>query len=128
MDLPGDLRYSPEHEWVRLDEEGIATIGITDFAQDQLGDVVYLGLPAVGARVAQFQPCGEIESVKSVSDLYSPLTGEVLEQNAAAIENPEVVNQSPYADGWLWRLRLDDPAELDALLTAAAYEALTAHD
>lgn len=121
MDVPNDLRYSKEHEWVRLDETGTATIGITDFAQDQLGDVVYLGLPEPGTAVSQFERCGEIESVKSVSELYSPVSGEVVERNDLAVDSPELVNQSPYGEGWLWQVRLENPAELENLLTADAY-------
>lgn len=121
MDLPDDQKYSREHEWVRLDEAGIATIGITDFAQDQLGDIVYLGLPEVGSNVRQFEKCGEIESVKSVSELYSPVSGEVMDRNELALDSPEIVNQSPYGEGWLWQVRLENPTELEKLLSAAEY-------
>ena len=124
MDVPADQKYSREHEWVRLDEGGIATVGITDFAQDQLGDIVYLALPEVGSTVRQFEKCGEIESVKSVSDLYSPVSGEVVERNDLAVDTPELVNQSPYGEGWLWQVRLENPAELENLLSAEEYEAL----
>jgi glycine cleavage system H protein len=124
MDIPDDQKYSREHEWVRLDEAGIATIGITDFAQDQLGDIVYLGLPEVGSSVRQFEKCGEIESVKSVSELYSPISGEVMDRNELALDSPELVNQSPYGDGWLWQVRLENPAELENLLSAAEYAEL----
>ena len=124
MDVPADQKYSREHEWVRVDESGIATVGITDFAQDQLGDIVYLALPEVGSSVRQFEKCGEIESVKSVSDLYSPVSGEVVERNDLAIDTPEMVNQSPYGEGWLWQVRLEHPAELENLLSAEEYEAL----
>ena len=124
MDVPADLKYSREHEWVRVDETGTATIGISDFAQDQLGDIVYLGLPEIGAGVRQFEKCGEIESVKSVSDLYSPVSGEVVERNDQAIDEPELVNRSPYGEGWLWQVRLENPAELENLLGADEYEAL----
>jgi glycine cleavage system H protein len=125
MDIPAGHKYSKEHEWVRVDDGGIATIGITDFAQDQLGDIVYLSLPEVGSRVVQFERCGEIESVKSVSDLYSPVSGEVVERNDLAIDTPEMVNQSPYGEGWLWQVRLDNPSELENLLDPDAYEELT---
>ena len=121
MDVPADLKYSREHDWVRVDEAGIATVGITDFAQDQLGDIVYLGLPEVGSSVRQFDRCGEIESVKSVSDLYSPIGGEVVERNDLAIDTPELVNQSPYGEGWLWQVRLENPSELENLLGADEY-------
>ena len=125
MDIPADLKYSKEHEWVRVTDGGIAEIGITEFAQDQLGDIVYLGLPEIGATLTQFERAGEIESVKSVSDLYTPIGGEVVERNELAIESPELVNQSPYGEGWLWQLRLTDPTELENLLTAAEYGELT---
>lgn len=124
MDIPDDQKYSREHEWVRLDEAGIATIGITDFAQDQLGDIVYLGLPEVGSSVRQFEKCGEIESVKSVSELYSPISGEVMDRNELALDSPELVNQSPYGEGWLWQVRLENTAELENLLSAAEYAEL----
>jgi len=124
MEIPDDQKYSREHEWVRLDDGGIATVGITDFAQDQLGDIVYLSLPEVGSQVRQFETCGEIESVKSVSELYSPVTGEVVERNDLAIDAPEMVNQSPYGEGWLWQVRLDDATQLENLLSAADYAAL----
>jgi glycine cleavage system H protein len=122
MNFPPDLRYSKEHEWVRVDGD-TTTIGISDYAQDQLGDIVYLDLPAAGATVRQFDKLGEVESVKAVSDLYAPVSGEVLEVNQQAIDKPELVNQQPYGEGWLIKLRLSDAAELDALLTPEAYEA-----
>lgn len=122
MDIPGDLRYTREHEWVRA-EEGVATIGITDYAQDQLGDIVYLQLPEPGAQVEQMGRMGEIESVKSVSDLFSPVSGEVTERNAAAIDKPELVNQEPYGDGWLVKVRLGDEGQVAELLSADAYAA-----
>ena len=118
MDVPDDQKYSREHEWVRVDETGTATIGITDFAQDQLGDIVYLGLPEVGSQVRQSEKCGEVESVKSVSELYSPVSGEVVEVNDLAVDTPELVNQSAYGDGWLWQVRLENLAELENLLSA----------
>jgi glycine cleavage system H protein len=124
MDVPDDQKYSRDHEWVRVDESGIATVGITDFAQDQLGDIVYLGLPEVGVQVRQAEKCGEVESVKSVSELYSPVSGEVVEINELAVDSPELVNQSAYGDGWLWQVRLDNPAELENLLSAEEYREL----
>ncbi len=122
-DIPEDLKYSKEHEWVRVADDDTAVIGITDYAQDMLGDIVYLDLPAVGTTVRQFAKMGEIESVKSVSDLFSPVSGEVIARNEAAIEHPEIVNASPYGEGWLVRVRLSDPAELNNLLTADEYAA-----
>lgn len=124
MEIPADLRYSKEHEWVRLDGE-TATVGITDFAQDQLGDIVYLNLPETGTAVEQFGKAGEIESVKSVSDLFLPIGGSVSEVNQQAVDSPEIVNQSPYGDGWMLKLTIADAAQLDALLSADEYRALT---
>jgi glycine cleavage system H protein len=125
LPAPTDRRYTKEHEWVRV-EDGVGTVGITDYAQDQLGDVVYVELPAPGTAVKQFEKLGEIESVKAVSDCYSPVGGEVVDVNEEVNDHPEVVNQSPYEQGWLVRVRLTDPAELDALLTAEQYDALVA--
>ena len=127
MSYPADLRYSREHEWVRIDG-ATATIGITDYAQDQLGDIVYLDLPKAGARVEQFGKLGEIESVKAVSDLYSPVSGEVVEVNQETIDAPELVNQDPHGRGWLVKLALSDAGEVEKLLTAAQYEELTAQE
>jgi len=122
MEVPPELKYSREHEWVRLDGE-TATVGITDFAQDQLGDIVYLDLPKPGTSVDQFGKIGEIESVKSVSELFTPIGGEVTEINETARDNPEIVNRSPYGDGWLIRLRVSDPDQLNKLLAADEYSA-----
>jgi glycine cleavage system H protein len=123
--IPGDLRYSKEHEWLRV-EGDTGTIGITDYAQDQLGDIVYLDLPAAGGAVTQFEKMGEIESVKAVSDLYTPIGGEVLEVNSEAVEDPELVNKEPYGRGWLIKVRLADAAELDGLLSPEGYEEVLA--
>jgi glycine cleavage system H protein len=123
MKFPDDLRYTKEHEWVRVDGD-VGTIGITDYAQDMLGDVVYLDLPAAGATVAQSGKMGEIESVKAVSDLYAPVSGEIVEVNQDVVDSPELVNNEPYARGWMIKVRLSDPGELDALLSAEDYEAL----
>ncbi len=125
MPSPTDRRYTKEHEWVRV-ENNLSTIGITDYAQDQLGDLVYLDLPSSGTQVKQLDKLGEIESVKAVSDLYSPVSGEVTEINQEVVDRPELVNQSPYEEGWLVRLRLADPAEVDGLLTAEQYDELIA--
>jgi len=125
MPSPSDRRYTKEHEWVRV-EDNMGTVGITDYAQDQLGDIVYVDLPSVGTQVKQLEKLGEIESVKAVSDLYSPVSGEVVEVNQGVNDGPELVNQSPYEEGWLVRLRLADPAELDNLLTAKQYDELIA--
>lgn len=121
--IPEDLHYSEEHEWVRLDDD-VATIGITDFAQEQLGDIVYVDLPQVGDRVESGAVVGELESTKSVSDVFSPLSGEVVARNDALEGGPEVINSDPYGEGWLLKVRPveDDPTE--ALLTPEAYGAL----
>lgn len=123
MEFPADLRYTKEHEWAR-DEDGRLRVGITDFAQDSLGDVVYVDLPEPGTQVRANQPLGEVESTKSVSDVYSPVSGTVVERNAMVDERPELVNQSPYGDGWLVVIEPSDPDELSSLLDAGEYEAL----
>ena len=122
---PAGLRYTREHEWAKI-EGGRARIGITDFAQESLGDVVFVELPKVGARVTQMKTFGVIESVKAVSDLYAPLSGEVVEVNTVLTQNPELVNQDPYGKGWMVVVALADPKELEALLDASAYEAFLA--
>ena len=122
MELPDDLRYTTEDEWVRVDGDE-ATVGISDFAQDQLGDIVYVELPEVGRTLARGDAFGIIESVKALSDLFAPLSGEVTARNDALIDAPELVNSSPYGDGWMMRLRLTDAAELDGLLSADDYRA-----
>lgn len=123
MDVPEDLRYSPEHEWARL-EDGRVRVGITDFAQDALGDVVYVELPRVGSEVAANSTCSEVESTKSVSEIYAPVSGTIVEVNEALRDAPEAVNTAPYGEGWMFVLAPTDPAELDGLLDAAAYRAL----
>ena len=120
MTVPQDLRYSKEHEWIRLDGDS-ATIGITHFAQEQLGDVVFVELPEKGATVRQFASLGVVESVKAASDIYSPISGEVLERNVKVIEKPELVNSAPYGDGWMIRVKLADKGELQKLLSADDY-------
>jgi glycine cleavage system H protein len=122
--FPDDLRYSREHEWVRVDGE-LATIGITSFAADELGDIVYVESPELGASLKQFAAFGVVESVKAVSDLYAPISGEVTEVNDALRDSPELLNTAPFADGWIARVKLADPNELDALLDADAYAELT---
>ena len=121
MPSPGDLRYTKEHEWLRV-EGDTGTIGITDYAQDQLGDIVYVDLPAAGATVEYLAKFGEIESVKAVSELFAPVSGEVIEANAVLADSPQLVNDSPYGEGWMLRLRLTNSAELDQLLSAAQYD------
>jgi glycine cleavage system H protein len=122
---PDDLRYSREHEWVRA-EDSSATIGITTFAAEELGDIVYLDLPAVGARLERSATFGVVESVKAVSDLYAPVAGEVTEVNEQLTTNPELVNSDAFGSGWIVKVRLDDASQLDDLLDAAAYAELTA--
>src|SRR6185503_9121752 len=124
MAYPDDLSYSKEHEWVRQDGTR-ATIGITSFAADELGDIVFVELPEAGATLSQFASFGVVESVKAVSDLYAPISGEVLEVNQALSDTPELLNTAPFEDGWIARVKLSDPAELDALLDAKAYAELT---
>ena len=118
---PDDLKYSKEHEWVRM-EGNIAQIGVTVFAQDSLGDVVFIDLPDVGTEVGQFEKFGEIESVKAVSDLFSPIAGTIVDANSAAINNPETVNTDPYGSGWLIKVEISDPSQLDELMDAETYE------
>jgi glycine cleavage system H protein len=124
MEFPEDLRYSQEHEWVRVDG-GRATVGITDYAQDALGDVVYVQLPDAGTLVVADSTCAEIESTKSVSEVYAPVSGMIVETNAALEGAPELVNQEPYGLGWIFAVELSDPSELDGLMDAAAYRAFT---
>ena len=123
--IPSDLRYTKEHEWVRV-EGDVATVGITQHAADQLGDIVFVELPEPGKRLEQFATFGVVESVKAVSDLFAPVAGEVLEGNAGLATTPEIVNSDPYGAGWMLRVRLSDPAQLGQRLDPAAYEALTA--
>jgi glycine cleavage system H protein len=123
--IPADLRYTKEHEWVRVDGD-VATIGITRHAADQLGDIVFVELPAPGKTLEQFATFGVVESVKAVSDLFAPVGGEVVEANGALASTPEVVNSDPYGAGWMLRIRLADAAQVDGLLDPVAYEALVA--
>jgi glycine cleavage system H protein len=120
--IPADLRYTAEHEWVAVTEEGRVRFGITDHAQDALGDIVYVTLPALGASVKAGEPCGEVESTKSVSDIYAPLSGTVVARNDAVETSPETINSDPYGSGWLVELDTD-PALVADLLDAAGYEA-----
>ncbi len=119
-----DLRYTKEHEWVRV-EGDLATVGITDYATEQLGDIVFVELPEIGRSLTQFNAVGVIESVKAVSDLFAPISGEVVEANADLAGSPELVNADPFGKGWMLRIRIADGSELDALLDQAAYEDLT---
>jgi glycine cleavage system H protein len=118
---PDELRYTKEHEWIRDEGDGRVRVGITDYAQDALGDVVYVDVPETGTEVTAGQPFGEVESTKSVSDVYAPVSGTVIERNAALEERPELVNEDPYGDGWMVAIEVADPAQLGALLDAEAY-------
>lgn len=121
MEIPKELRYSEEHEWAAVDEN-IATIGITDYAQEQLGDVVYIELPETGTEVTKGDKFGVVESVKAVSDIYSPVTGTVVTVNTGLPNTPEMVNEEPYGDGWMIRVEMSDLEELNDLMTATEYE------
>lgn len=123
MNVPEDLRYSTDHEWARL-EDGRVRVGITDFAQDTLGDVVFVQVPELGTRVEVGATFGEVESTKSVSDLYAPVAGTITEVNADLSDAPNRLNEDPYGDGWICVIEPDDPAQLDALLDAAGYQQL----
>ena len=124
LEYPQDLRYTPEHEWVRSGADGVVRIGITAFAQDALGDVVYVSLPAPGDSVSAGDACGEVESTKSVSDLYAPLSGEIVAVNEALDSAPELVNSEPYGLGWMYDLKPTEPGAVEALLDVEAYRAL----
>jgi glycine cleavage system H protein len=121
LEHPADLRYTTDHEWVRVEGDGRVRIGITAFAQNALGDVVYVSLPAVGDQVAAGDACGEVESTKSVSDVYAPLDGKVTATNDALDSSPELINSDPYGEGWMFELELTDASSVDQLLDAAAY-------
>lgn len=123
MTTPKDLKYTKSHEWVRIEGE-IATIGVTDYAQSELGDITYLELPDVGGSVSGGEPFGVVESVKAASDIYTPIDGEVIERNEDVIAAPDVVNSSPYDSAWLIKVRVSDPAQLDQLMSADEYDTL----
>lgn len=126
LSTPTDLRYTEEHEWVKDQGEGVVRIGITDYAQQALGDVVFVTVPAIGETVSAGDPCGEVESTKSVSDLFSPLTGEVTAVNEALEATPELVNSDPYGQGWIFEMQVSDEGDLAKLLDVTAYNELTA--
>ena len=119
---PNEYKYTREHEWFCPEAENTGKTGLTKYAENQLGDIVFLDLPAPGTRVRQFEKMGEIESVKAVTDLFSPVSGEVVEINTEAVDNPNLVNEDPYGAGWLVRLELNKPSELDALMSSDAYD------
>ncbi len=121
-----EYRYSQEHEWVCPEPQGKARIGVTDYAQSQLGDIVFLDLPEPGSQVTQFEKMGEVETVKAVSDLFSPASGKVLERNQAVLDNPALVNEDPYGAGWLLKIELSQPEELEALMSGDEYKEFVA--
>lgn len=123
MNIPADLKYTKEHEWTRL-EGDLVTVGITDFAQGELGDIVFVEMPEVGARLGAGDSFGVAESVKTVSDLYAPVAGEVVEINEGLNDTPEAVNKDPYGDGWMIKIKVEDAAALDGLIDAAGYQSL----
>lgn len=127
MEIPAGLKYSKEHEWVAA-EETVATIGITDFAQEQLGEIVYVELPGVGDKISKDDTCGVVESVKAMSDIYAPISGTVVEVNQELPESPEMINEDPYGDGWLIKVKISDNAELDDLLDKEDYEEFVARE
>ncbi|MBB2988215.1 glycine cleavage system protein GcvH [Terracoccus luteus] len=122
LDYPSDLRYTSDHEWLRPGDDGVVRVGITSFAQDALGDVVFVSLPTVGDTVATGDACGEVESTKSVSDVYAPVDGEVTGVNPALDATPELVNSDPYGEGWMFEVRVSDASALDAFMDADAYQ------
>jgi glycine cleavage system H protein len=126
--IPVNLKYLKSHEWVEVSNDGTARIGVTDHAQELLGDMVFVDLPEVGRKVKAGEECAVVESVKAASDVYSPLAGEVVEVNEALQGSPELVNKAPYGDGWLMRLKLANPADVNALLDAAAYSKVVAEE
>ncbi len=125
MTTPADLKFTKTHEWVRVADD-VATLGLADFAQQELGDITYLELPDVGSSISAGEAFGVVESVKAASDIYSPLDGEVIERNESAVDGPEVINSSPYDDAWLIKVKVNDPKQLDALMNATDYEAYAA--
>lgn len=125
IETPADLKYAETHEWLRDEGDGVISVGITDYAQDALGDVVYVELPEVGDQLAAQDEAGAVESVKAASDIYAPVSGEVIAINEALEEEPEIINESPYGDGWFFKMKMSDPAELTDLLGAAEYIAST---
>lgn len=122
-EVPGDLKYSKSHEWVRVEDDDLVTVGITDHAQAALGDMVFVETPEIGAEVEAEEACAVVESVKAASDIYSPVGGEIVESNAKLADSPELVNDEPYGEGWIFQMRVGDSDELDGLMDADAYEA-----
>jgi glycine cleavage system H protein len=126
--IPKDLKYTKSHEWVKPNADGSVTVGITHHAQDLMGDMVFVELPTAGTQVTSGKECGVVESVKAASDVYAPVSGEIVEANAALADSPETVNKDPYGSGWMFRLKPANKAEVDGLLDAKAYEALVASE
>ncbi len=122
--IPGNLKYTRSHEWVRLEDDGSVTVGITDHAQEQLGDLVFVELPEADAQVTAGKDCAVVESVKAASDVYAPVGGQIVDSNTALADAPETINQSPYDKGWMFRIKVADASEINKLLDAAAYKAL----
>lgn len=127
MEFPGDVKYTKEHEWAKREGDTVL-VGITDYAQEELGDIVFVELPEVGDEIAKDESFGSVESVKTVSDLYAPVSGRIVEVNADLAEGPEVINSDPYGGGWLVKVKMSDPKELDALMDAAAYQEYVAEE
>jgi glycine cleavage system H protein len=123
VNVPTELRYTKEHEWVRLDNK-VATVGITDYAQGELGDIVFVELADVGSEVVQMEAFGTIEAVKAVSEIYSPLTGKVTEVNSVLDDDPMIINRDPYGDGWMMKIEIGDPSQIEQLLDASGYEGI----
>ena len=123
-EIPADLKYTKTHEWVEIHHDGTARVGITDHAQELLGDIVFVETPEVGTHVSIEEACGVVESVKAASDIYAALTGEITETNEALGDTPELINSNPYGDGWIYQLKMDDPKEADQLMDADAYQEL----
>ncbi|MGO9480768.1 MAG: glycine cleavage system protein GcvH [Candidatus Kryptoniota bacterium] len=126
MDFPADLKYTKDHEWIRI-EDGTGVVGITDYAQGELGDVVFVELPAVGTKLQQGKQFGTIEAVKTVSDIYAPVSGEIVELNALLKDSPEIMNKEPYAGGWMVKIKIENKSELNNLLDAAKYREMIGH-
>ena len=124
MQFPENLKYTKEHEWVKVEDNSIGVVGITDFAQSELGDIVYVELPQIGKKVKQLEPFGTIEAVKAVSDLFSPLSGEVIEVNEKLKDSPDLINKDPYGEGWIIKIKIADINELNNLLSAQDYKKL----
>ena len=122
-EIPGDLKYTKSHEWVRIDDDDLITVGITDHAQAALGDMVFIETPEIGAELEAEEACAVVESVKAASDIYSPVGGEIVETNANLADSPELVNDQPYGDGWIFQVRVGDAGELESLMDAEGYEA-----